>query len=64
MAPDKFIHSMIGYHIQLSPSLCGMVMTQGIKQRVVNIGLGIKFAALPAREMSLHHYMDTLRSQV
>ncbi|TEB20163.1 hypothetical protein FA13DRAFT_1743275 [Coprinellus micaceus] len=38
---EKFNHSMIGYHLAISNSLCGMAMTQGERQKVVNIGLGI-----------------------
>lgn len=42
LPPDKFLYSMIGYHLCYDYSLCGMVMTQGSQRRVVNIGLGIQ----------------------
>ncbi|KAH6912197.1 hypothetical protein BKA70DRAFT_1266956 [Coprinopsis sp. MPI-PUGE-AT-0042] len=38
---EKYPHSMIGYHLAIGQSLCGMAMTQGEQRKVTNIGLGI-----------------------
>ncbi|KAJ7123703.1 hypothetical protein C8R44DRAFT_831279 [Mycena epipterygia] len=46
MPPEKFLHSMIGYHLAYETSLCGMAMTRGIQRRVINIGLGMEYIAV------------------
>ncbi|KAF7361168.1 hypothetical protein MSAN_01148700 [Mycena sanguinolenta] len=53
MPPEKFLHSMIGYHLAYETSLCGMAMTQGVQRKVINIGLGIKQLAVSPRGVSL-----------
>ncbi|KAF8651042.1 hypothetical protein AX16_004905 [Volvariella volvacea WC 439] len=42
LPPDRFLGTMIGYYLVYEGSLCGMAMTQGFREKVVNIGLGIK----------------------
>jgi len=49
--PEKYPHSMIGYHLAIGNSLCGMAMTQGERSKVVNIGLSIQQFALPNEGM-------------
>ena len=39
--------SMIGYHTSYDHNLVGMAMTQGRKEDVVNIGIGIKEIVSP-----------------
>ncbi|KAJ7703910.1 hypothetical protein B0H17DRAFT_921680 [Mycena rosella] len=60
MPPEKFLHSMIGYHIAYETSLCGMAMTQGIQRRVVNIGLGIKHVAAEPYGVGVKAYTESL----
>ena len=64
MSPEKFIHSMIGYHLTVDNSLCGMAMTQGTKRRVVNIGLGIKQFAVHPKGASVDAYVQSLQHKV
>ncbi|KAK0202582.1 hypothetical protein DFS33DRAFT_1341416 [Desarmillaria ectypa] len=60
MPPEKFLYSMIGYHIECGPSLCGIAMTQGPQKRVVNIGLGIKQLTVEPRGISVAVYLESL----
>lgn len=60
MAPNKFLHSMIGYHLAVESSICGMAMTQGMQKRVVNVGLGIKKLAAEPKGATV---ADFVRSQ-
>lgn len=60
MPPDKFLHSMIGYHLNFENSLCGMAMTQGTQRRVINIGLGIKQLVTEPRGATVAAYLDSL----
>jgi len=60
MPPEKFLHSMIGYHLAYDNSLCGMVMTQGRQRQVINIGLGIKQMAVEPRGVSVSAYAESL----
>lgn len=64
MPPEKFLHSMIGYHIECGPSLCGIAMTQGFQKRVVNIGLGIKQIAVHPRGISVMDFIDSMKHKV
>ncbi|EDR09468.1 uncharacterized protein LACBIDRAFT_293947 [Laccaria bicolor S238N-H82] len=64
MSPEKFIHSMIGYHLTVDNSLCGMAMTQGTKRRVVNIGLGIKQYAVHPKGASVDAYVQSLQHKL
>ncbi|KAF7974617.1 hypothetical protein HWV62_11590 [Athelia sp. TMB] len=59
MPPEKFLQSMIGYHLTYDNSLCGMVMTQGRQRQVVNIGLGIKQVAVEPRGASVAAYVES-----
>lgn len=59
MPPEKFLQSMIGYHLTYDNSLCGMVMTQGRQRQVVNIGLGIKQVAVEPRGASVSAYVES-----
>jgi 4'-phosphopantetheinyl transferase len=59
MPPEKFLQSMIGYHLAYDNSLCGMVMTQGRQRQVINIGLGIKQIAIEPRGPSLTDYVES-----
>ncbi|KAF9450505.1 hypothetical protein P691DRAFT_725849 [Macrolepiota fuliginosa MF-IS2] len=49
LPPEKFMRSMIGYHLAKDSSLLGMVMTQGPQKNVINIGLGILMYKVPGR---------------
>lgn len=55
------LRSMIGYHTVYDNNLIGMVMTQGRREDVVNIGIGIKQIVSPPGmsamdfAISLHH---------
>ncbi|KAJ7271197.1 hypothetical protein C8J57DRAFT_1180259 [Mycena rebaudengoi] len=60
MPPEKFLHSMIGYHLAYETSLCGMAMAQGIQQKVINIGLGIKQVAVEPRGVSVKAYAESM----
>ncbi|KAF7343903.1 hypothetical protein MVEN_01679000 [Mycena venus] len=60
MPPEKFLHSMIGYHLEYEASLCGMAMTQGIQRKVVNIGLGVKRVAVEPRGTSITAYATSM----
>ena len=64
MPPEKFLHSMIGYHLACENSLCGMAMTQGVQRRVINIGLGIKQIAVEPRGTSVSAYLESLSHKV
>lgn len=64
MPPDKFLHSMIGYHLNFENSLCGMAMTQGTQRRVINIGLGIKQLVTEPRGATVAAYLDSLSHKV
>jgi 4'-phosphopantetheinyl transferase len=55
---------MIGYHLTVDNSLCGMAMTQGTKRRVVNIGLGIKQFAVHPKGASVDAYVQSLQHKV
>jgi hypothetical protein len=57
---EKFNHSMIGYHLAISNSLCGMAMTQGERQKVVNIGLGIIQYAVEPRGTPIPTYVESM----
>ena len=64
MPPEKFLHSMIGYHLACENSLCGMAMTQGVQRRVINIGLGIKQIAVEPRGAPVSAYLESLSHKV
>jgi len=59
MPPEKFLQSMIGYHLTYDNSLCGMVMTQGRQRQVINIGMGIKQIAVEPRDVSVAAYAES-----
>ncbi|KAF7321173.1 hypothetical protein HMN09_00205500 [Mycena chlorophos] len=60
MSPEKFLQSMIGYHLAYDASLCGMAMTQGTQRHVINIGLGIKLVAVDPRGVSIPAYIESM----
>jgi len=60
MTPEEHLHSMIGYHLANDNSLCGMVMAQGRKRQVINIGLGIKQLCVEPRSVSVATYAESL----
>ncbi|KAJ7054619.1 hypothetical protein C8F01DRAFT_1142019 [Mycena amicta] len=60
MSPEKFLQSMIGYHLAYDASLCGMAMTQGTQRHVINIGLGIKLVAVEPRGVSVKAYTESM----
>lgn len=64
MPPEKFIYSMIGYHLEYENSLCALAMTQGIQRKVVNIGLGIKQLVVEPRGISIPTYFESLSHKV
>jgi len=59
MPPEKFLQSMIGYHLTYENSLCGMVMTQGRQRQVINIGLGIKQLSVEPRGVTVAAYAES-----
>ena len=64
MPPEKFLQSMIGYHLAYDNSLCGMVMTQGRQRQVINIGLGIKQLCVEPRGVSVAAYAESFAHKV
>ncbi|KAG5641338.1 hypothetical protein DXG03_005471 [Asterophora parasitica] len=50
---------MIGYHSGFEGSLCSMIMVQGNKHRVVNIGIGTKQVAVEPRGASVEAYVES-----
>lgn len=61
MPPEKFLQSMIGYHLAYDNSLCGMVMTQGRQKQVINIGLGIKQIVVEPRGGKFSDYVESCK---
>lgn len=59
MPPEKFLQSMIGYHLAYDNSLCGMIMTQGRQRQVINIGLGIKQLCVEPRGVPVAAYAES-----
>ncbi|KAI6142953.1 hypothetical protein BKA82DRAFT_26965 [Pisolithus tinctorius] len=59
MPPEKFLQSMIGYHLAYDNSLCGMVMTQGRQRQVINVGLGIKQLCVEPRGVPVSAYAES-----
>jgi 4'-phosphopantetheinyl transferase len=55
---------MIGYHLDIQGSLCGMAMTQGTRNRVLNIGLAIKQLAVEPRGVSVSAYAESQAHKV
>jgi len=60
MTPEKFLHSMIGYHLTYCESLCGMAMTQGTQRKVVNIGIGIRRIEVEPRGITPRAYVESV----
>ncbi|KAG6907583.1 hypothetical protein DXG01_008340 [Tephrocybe rancida] len=58
MSAERFMQSMIGYHSLFEGSLCSMIMVQGVKHRVVNIGIGTKQVAVEPRTLSVSAYIE------
>jgi phosphopantetheinyl transferase (holo-ACP synthase) len=50
----------IGYHLTFQNSLCGMAVTQGQPQQVVNIGLGIKQMKVEPKGISVPDFLESL----
>lgn len=59
MTPERFMQSMIGYHSGFEGSLCSMIMVQGSKHRVVNIGIGTKQVAVEPRGVTVAAYVES-----
>ena len=64
MPPEKFLQSMIGYHLAYDNSLCGMVMTQGRQRQVINIGLGVMQIAVEPPGVSVAAYAESFAHKV
>ncbi|KIK51393.1 hypothetical protein GYMLUDRAFT_234097 [Collybiopsis luxurians FD-317 M1] len=60
MSPEKFLHSMIGYHLTYCESLCGMAMTQGTQRKVVNIGIGVRRIEVEPRGVAPRAYVESV----
>jgi 4'-phosphopantetheinyl transferase len=58
------MHSMIGYHLHTENSLCGMAMTQGIRKRVVNIGMASKQVVVEPRGVPVLAYVESQSHKV
>jgi len=54
----------IGYHLTFQNSLCGMAVTQGQPQQVVNIGLGIKQMKVEPKGISVPDFLESLSHKV
>lgn len=63
LPPEKFLHSMIGYHLTYDHSLCGMAMTQGPQKKVINIGLAILAHKIPSK-ITLSAYIESLQHKL
>ncbi|KAF5334903.1 hypothetical protein D9611_009926 [Ephemerocybe angulata] len=61
---EKWNHSMIGYHLAISNSLCGMAMTQGERAKVVHIGLGIIQYTVEPRGTSIATYIESMNHKL
>ncbi|KNZ71929.1 hypothetical protein J132_05203, partial [Termitomyces sp. J132] len=59
MSAERFMHSMIGYHSMFEGSLCSMIMVQGVKHRVVNIGIGTKQVQVEPKGTSVSAYIES-----
>ncbi|KAG6844246.1 hypothetical protein H0H87_008460 [Tephrocybe sp. NHM501043] len=57
MSAERFMQSMIGYHSLFEGSLCSMIMVQGVKQRVVNIGIGTKQVQVEPKGLTVADYI-------
>jgi hypothetical protein len=64
MTPERFMQSMIGYHSGFEGSLCSMIMVQGSKHRVVNIGIGTKQVAVEPRGVTVAAYVESQSHKV
>lgn len=64
MSPEKFMQSMIGYHLTFESSLCAMAMCQGTQRRVIHIGMGSKQAAVEPRGVTVAAYVESLSHKV
>lgn len=64
MGPERYLHSMIGYHLVWTHSLCGMAMTQGLQKRVVNIGMGLRPYSVEPRGISVSAYIESLHHKL
>jgi len=60
MTPERFMQSMIGYHLTFEGSLCAMAMCQGTQRRVINIGMGSKKAAVEPRGVTVAAYVESV----
>uniref|UniRef100_A0A0W0EY43 holo-[acyl-carrier-protein] synthase n=1 Tax=Moniliophthora roreri TaxID=221103 RepID=A0A0W0EY43_MONRR len=58
-SPEKYLHSMIGYHLVYHYSLCGMAMTQGLQKKVINIGMGMKIISTEPRGITVQAYIES-----
>lgn len=64
MSAERFMHSMIGYHSMFEESLCSMIMVQGVKHRVVNIGIGTKQVQVEPKGISVLAYIESQAHKV
>lgn len=64
MPPERFLTSMIGYHLEWEGSLCAMAMTQGGQKRVLNIGIGMKQVAVAPKGIPVPAYLQSVAHKV
>ena len=64
MTPERFMSSMIGYHLAIEGSLCAMAMCQGTQRRVVNIGMAAKQAAVHPFGVTVAAYVESQQHKV
>lgn len=64
MGPERYLHSMIGYHLVWTHSLCGMAMTQGLQKKVVNIGMGIRPHTVEPKGITTTQYIESLQHKL
>lgn len=64
MTPERFMQSMIGYHLTIDGSLCGMAMSQGVRHKVINIGMGTRRTAVEPRGVTVAAYVESLAHKV
>ncbi|KAG6809733.1 hypothetical protein H0H92_014957 [Tricholoma furcatifolium] len=59
MSAERYMQSMIGYHSLFEGSLCSMIMVQGVKHRVVNIGIGTKQVVVEPKGTTVSAYIES-----
>jgi hypothetical protein len=64
IAPEKYLNSMIGYHLTFENGLCAMAMTQGSQRKVINIGMGLKQLCVEPPGVTASAYAESFAHKV